>query len=49
MQVILCPSFMTSIRVVLAYMTGMIVSVLPEKLGFQLMFNADDLPSRPDL
>jgi hypothetical protein len=30
-------------------MTGIIVSVFPEKLGFQLIFKADDLPSRPDL
>jgi hypothetical protein len=43
------PSLIMSIRVVLQYITGMIVSVLPEKEGFQLIFKAELLPSRPDL
>ena len=47
--VIFKPSFTTSIRVVLQYITGMIVSVLPEKEGFQLMLSAELLPSSPDL
>ena len=41
------PSLITSIRVVLQYIIGIIVSVLPENEGFQFRFKELLRPSSP--